>query len=240
MKQIDGNNNHGAAEVPGLSAANGKRIYFVRHGMTEWNKLMRYQGSTDIPLSDRGRDQARRAGLRLRSLSGRASKIICSPLARARETAEIIAKELGVTQIEAWDELREVGFGSWEGLTVPQIIKKDGEDFFNKWRNDQLSYAPEDGEPCRSYFLRAEAAADKLLTKSEDCDIVVGHGAFFRVLLIPLLSQPKSSIFWRARLDNCSISAVDIDNKGRASVAFLNDALHIDADISEIGDIPLQ
>lgn len=228
-----------ASEVPGLSAAGGRRVYFVRHGVTEWNKLLRYQGSTDIPLLDSGREEAARLGARLHCLSGKVSKIISSPLARARETAEIIAEALGITVIETWDELTEVGFGSWEGLTVSQIIEKDGEAFFNRWRGGQLDYSPASGETCSSFFTRASVAADRILSGSEDLSIIVGHGAIFRVLFIPLLGQAKSSIFWRMRLDNCSISGVDIDKKHRASMAFLNDTLHLKVDFDDIPALPL-
>ena len=224
-------------ETPGLSGTRGRRIYFVRHGMTEWNKQFRYQGSTDIPLCEEGERQAERAAQRLTQLRG--TTVISSPLKRSLRTAEIIAKELGTSGVEVWNELTEVDFGGWEGLTVPQIKEKYGAELFEKWRNEQLDVTAPDGESVCETYERAAAAAAKLLARREERLIVVGHGAFFRVLLLPLIRMPRCSLFWRMRLDNCSISAFDVDRQGRASVTFLNDTLHMLTPFSDIADLPL-
>lgn len=228
---------HDDFETPGLSGTRGRRIYFVRHGMTDWNKQFRYQGSTDIPLCEEGERQAQRAARRLARLG--AVRIVSSPLRRSLRTAEILAAELGSPKVEVWPELTEVDFGGWEGLTVPQIKEKYGAELFEKWRNEQLDVTAPDGESVCETYERAAAAAAKLLARREERLIVVGHGAFFRVLLLPLIRMPRCSLFWRMRLDNCSISAFDVDRQGRASVTFLNDTLHMLTPFSDIADLPL-
>ncbi|MBQ9881136.1 MAG: histidine phosphatase family protein, partial [Synergistes sp.] len=76
--------------APGLSAsAGGRMIYFLRHGRTEWNNQLRYQGAVDIPLNEDGRMQAHKAALRFSSAD--IDAVISSPLSRAMETAERIA-----------------------------------------------------------------------------------------------------------------------------------------------------
>ncbi len=76
-------------------------LYLVRHGETEWNRLRRIQGLTDIPLNDTGREQARRTGMLLTRRP--IARVYASPLGRARETAEIIARELGLAEPELRD-----------------------------------------------------------------------------------------------------------------------------------------
>ena len=92
---------------------------FIRHGQTEWNRELRLQGSSDIPLNDTGREQAREA---VGVLSGtRWDAVVSSPLSRARETAQIIADGLGITLGESYDELVERHYGDGEGATAEDI-----------------------------------------------------------------------------------------------------------------------
>lgn len=101
-------------EVPGLSLVIKRKITLVRHGVTEWNKMFRYQGITDVPLSPEGEEQAKKAALRLSCES--VDRVISSPLGRSMKTASIIADTIGKKSVEAWDELREVDFGEWRDL----------------------------------------------------------------------------------------------------------------------------
>lgn len=228
---------HDDFETPGLSGTRGRRVYFVRHGMTDWNKQFRYQGSTDIPLCEEGERQAQRAARRLARLG--AVRIVSSPLRRSLRTAEILAAELGSPKVEVWPELTEVDFGGWEGLTVAQIKARYGDESFEKWRSEQLDVTAPEGEDVAHAYERAQSAAGKLLGAEDKSMIVVGHGAFFRVLMLPIIRMPKCSLFWRMRLDNCSISAFDVDKQKRASVTYLNDTLHMLTPFSDIADLPL-
>src|ERR1700735_3011372 len=93
-----------------------RRIVFVaRHGETDWNAAGRWQGHTDVPLNDNGRAQARALAERLRG--ARLAGVVASDLSRAHETARIVAGELGVSLAYVERELRERGFGVFEGLT---------------------------------------------------------------------------------------------------------------------------
>ena len=225
-------------EAPGLSAPDGeRRIYFVRHGKTEWNNQFRYQGATNVPLCAEGREQARRAGLRLSRL--KIETIICSPLDRAFETARCIASFHHSVRVEKNPLLTEVNFGSWEGLTVPEIKAHSGEELFYKWRMNELHVSAPGGEDADAVYERASRAAGELLSRSEKLIVVVGHGAMFRALFLPLLGIPRSNIFWKMRIDNCSVSAAGVDNNGRATLSFLNDTLHMRVPEDKIADLPL-
>jgi probable phosphoglycerate mutase len=95
---------------------------FVRHGQTDWNFQKRIQGSTDIPLNDTGREQAREAGaaLAVRPWDG----IVASPLGRARETAEIISGIVGLDAPEIVDALAERSYGEAEGLNAVELAER--------------------------------------------------------------------------------------------------------------------
>lgn len=225
-------------DSPGLTLHAVRRIYLVRHGVTEWNTLFRYQGSTDIPLSEEGLEQAERVGMRLSRLS--VKRIVTSPQLRAVETAVRIAKQVGVKDIEKWDELREVHFGDWEGLTVPEIIAAFGQELFDSWRKAQTEVTAPGGEDARCVSDRSELAAKRLSALNDDVTVVVLHGAILRSLMLHLIGVPVSSVFWKMRIDNCSISAVEFDGRGRCSVSFLNDTIHLQTQREKIHSIPLK
>ena len=90
-------------------------LVLIRHGQTDWNLAGRIQGSSDIPLNDTGRQQAREAGRRL--AADRWDAIVSSPLSRAMETARIIGAEVGIDEITAIPALVERSYGTAEGMT---------------------------------------------------------------------------------------------------------------------------
>ena len=97
------------------------RIYFVRHGETVWNREKRIAGSTDVALTEKGREEAEERGKELEKLGLKVDRIYSSPLSRAYDTALIIASHLKV-EVEKDERLREQAFGYWEG--VAQEIEK--------------------------------------------------------------------------------------------------------------------
>jgi alpha-ribazole phosphatase/probable phosphoglycerate mutase len=217
----------GTLEAPGVLKSDGRRVYFVRHGVTEWNREFRYQGVSNIPLSEEGEVQATLTGLRFAFLGESNVKIVTSPLLRAITTASLIEKKLSNTDFEVWEDLKEIDFGEWEGLTGAEIVKKYGYEFFNRWMNAQLDVEVPGGEKCDSVFNRARKVADKILNSSEKNLIVVGHGALLRTLFVPMLNQPKSNVFWKMRLDNCSVSGMSITENKKATILFYNDIMHL-------------
>lgn len=101
-------------------------LTLVRHGETDWNRARRVQGSTDIPLNDTGREQARELAERLHEqYSPRSSEtpivVASSDMLRARETAEIIAGTLGVAPPTTYPGFRERGYGEAEGASIEEI-----------------------------------------------------------------------------------------------------------------------
>lgn len=104
-------------------------LTLVRHGETDWNRRRLFQGSTDIPLNDTGRAQAQDAAARLRDELDLDAPVmvVSSDLSRARETAQIIARELETSVPRAYPDLRERAFGEAEGLPIEELAAKWGD-----------------------------------------------------------------------------------------------------------------
>ena len=157
-------------------------IFLVRHGETEWNRTRRYQGWSDSPLTDQGRAQAKAIGRLLSKLPEIGSAdLVASPIGRARHTAEIIRECLGRSEPLRFDDrLRELSFGTWDGLTRAEIAALMPGAFDDE-RRDEWYFATPDGETYEVFAGRAGAwlaeakAADRPL-------IVVTHGVVTRVL----------------------------------------------------------
>ena len=110
------------------------RLWFIRHGETDYNREGRLQGQQDTPLNAKGREQASAVGRALRKLAGpemaaldAASAFVCSPFQRTRRTMELARQAMGFDpQAYALDDrLKELTFGAWEGFTWPEIEARD-------------------------------------------------------------------------------------------------------------------
>lgn len=149
---------------------------FVRHGQTDWNVEGRMQGHTDIPLNATGIAQAHAAAAQLQP--GSFTRIIASPLQRARATAEIIAEAHNLP-LEFCDQLKERTFGSYEGM-----LTADMRQLHNLAEHESISkMLPADAEQWPQTLLRSQQAIAKWLhTYPNEHLLFVSHGAFFRAL----------------------------------------------------------
>lgn len=95
-----------------------KTLYIVRHGETDWNKMGKYQGITDIPLNENGLNQAKACGNALKDVTF--DRILSSDLSRALVTAETIRGDR-TTSITVDKRLRELNFGDWEAMLFSDI-----------------------------------------------------------------------------------------------------------------------
>ncbi len=172
-----------------------RNILLVRHGETEWNLVGRWQGTTDIPLSDNGRAQARELGERLRGHG--IARVFASNLSRARETAEIVTATLDLNVPVVVDaRLRERGYGCFEGLTRDECAAR----FPDAWEKYQIDrrVVPPDGESQTAIITRVMAVMREIASVADLPDdasvLVVSHGGSIRsfvhaavgVLLAPL------------------------------------------------------
>src|SRR3978361_4585 len=136
-------------------------IYYIRHGETAWNAQGRFQGSRDIPLNDLGRAQAVASGDILKGLLAgdgdepSALPFVASPLGRARLTMELMRERMNLPPNDyAVDaRLREIGYGLWEGLTLPEMQLHDAATFAAR-NLDKWGVAAPSGESYVSVTLR--------------------------------------------------------------------------------------
>jgi broad specificity phosphatase PhoE len=152
-------------------------IFLARHGESDWNVAKRFQGHSDRPLTERGRQQAH--ALADLVASQEIDAVYTSPLSRARETAEIVAARTRLEPV-ALPELREVDTGSWSGLSRADVEARFPEGF-TRWRSGGSGW--EDGE---SYEEMAERVIGALRTIAEDHPdgrvLVISHGGPIRAI----------------------------------------------------------
>lgn len=201
----------------------GVRLFVIRHGETDWNAEKRYQGQADIPLNDKGRKQAKRNGLTLKAVllpkgltatkrkaALKTLDFVASPLARARETMEIVRAALDLRP-EAYridDNLKELSYGHWEGLLQSDLPSLDPAGVVERSK-DPFHWRPRGGE---SYADLLERSRTWLATVDRPA-VVVAHGGTLRTLQgvltdvaesrIPTLAVPQDKVL---RVEGNSIS----------------------------------
>ncbi|QOV43810.1 histidine phosphatase family protein [Streptomyces chromofuscus] len=162
-------------------------LLLVRHGETEWSRSGRHTGLTDVPLTERGREEAR--GLVPLIRSHRIAACFVSPLQRARETAELIGLH-GAVRVDA--DLVEWDYGDYEGVTTVEI-QRERPDWF-LFRDGVAPGPPEHpGETVQQVGARADRMLGKVeaaLADTEGVAVLVSHGHFLRVLTARRLGLP--------------------------------------------------
>ena len=179
-------------------------LLLVRHGETDWNRDRRFQGHADPPLNETGREQAHALAAELTSEG--IELVYTSDLARAVETAEIVAARLGA-DVRSMRDLREIDVGEWQGLTWQEIEERylDGA---RSWR--ARGYGWETGETYEELGDRVVAALRRIASDHpEERVLVVGHGGTIRATraFIEGLSVPESRSRSRA-IGNCEVFRV--------------------------------
>ena len=149
-------------------------LIFVRHGETDWNAQHRWQGHSDTKLNDVGREQARRLAEELETVDA----VYSSDLARARETAEILAARLRL-EVRLDPRLRERGFGAWEGMTMNEIESSFPEEQA-RWRAGNAAGVGE--ESFEAFATRVGSFIEEVSRRHDgEAVLVVAHGGTIRV-----------------------------------------------------------
>ncbi|MEZ0230594.1 MAG: histidine phosphatase family protein [Planctomycetota bacterium] len=164
-------------------------VYLARHGETSWNAEGKIQGHTDIPLNEAGRDQANALADQLASKN--LAAVGTSDLSRARETAAIVAKALGLKPPVEEPLLRERQLGVFEGLTRAQLIERWPREW-EAYKRDHANTPPE-GEPYAAFLERILTGARRLTRKLARPDrpaLIVAHGGVLKALIVATLDAP--------------------------------------------------
>lgn len=202
------------------------KLYFLRHGQTEWNLVGKYQGTKDVALSEEGILQAKAAACWFDDIP--IDAIYTSPLQRAYVTAEILGKRKGISPISC-NYFAEICFGDWEGMTYEEIEAK--------WPGSiaMLYDRPDLWEiPHAERFFEVQTRVMKgiyeiLASDSADIEkniVIVSHGAAIRMMLCGLLELPIR-YSWRLSQGNTGISCVHHYSAGENWLYLLNSMEHL-------------
>jgi broad specificity phosphatase PhoE len=198
-------------------------LFLVRHGETAWNVARRFQGQSDVALSERGRAQAAALGSALSSIPF--THAYSSDLQRAMDTARTILAERELPLVTD-ARLREFDFGAWEGLTWPEIIARWPE-FDRRLPTQARLYEPVGGERFDHVVARVRAFFGELrgcITRGHV--LVVAHaGALHAAMeaLAPEGFDPLGTVFMTAGITRLAME------DGRSRIITLNDVSHLDS-----------
>ncbi len=199
------------------------RVFLIRHGATTLSAEDRFAGSTDVALSDAGREQARCLAERLASEP--LSAVYASPLARTKETGAIVAAPHRLSVIERAG-LREIAHGRWEGMTRQEVEHAFAAEYA-AWEEDPFTFAPEEGEAGVSVMARALPVLREVVVRHPGANVaVVSHKATIRLVLCALLGIDARG--YRDRLDQspACLNVLDFKDPVRARLSVYNDTSH--------------
>jgi phosphoserine phosphatase len=200
------------------------RLFLVRHAETDWNRDRRYQGWTDSSLSEVGRVQAEAVA---RALATPAlAAIYSSPLTRARDTAEAIARPHKLT-VQVAEAFKEMGFGQWEGLRLADARDRD-QALYQSWLDTPHLVTPPGAEALGDVKARVLAGLETLRSAHDGGSIcLVTHAIVARVLILEALGLPLSRI-WSIQVSPTGISELEFRPDWTA-LHRMNTLVHLDA-----------
>jgi len=198
------------------------RLILVRHGETLWNRENRVLGHTEIELTEKGRKQAERLALALKD--EKVTAIYSSPLRRARETADAIARVHHLAVVTD-DALKELDAGDLDGLTFDQVMEHYG-DFLKQWLEDIPSLRMPGGESLAELRERAWGAVERIANHHPDGVVILVSHSFAIMSIISKALGMSLSNFRRLRLSVASISILNFGQRGISLLQF-NDTCHL-------------
>ena len=155
------------------------RLYFARHGETDWNVKRLIQGTTDTELNENGRRQAYALAEKLEGQGIR--RVYTSPLKRANETGRIVAERLGIP-CSVKPGLEELDLGDWEGLNWDQVKEKWPEEYESRLANI-ADVPPPNGESYMQLAARVIKAVKEILAETDGDTLMVSHGGAIQITL---------------------------------------------------------
>lgn len=200
------------------------RLLLVRHGESEWNRIGRYQGQLDAPLSELGLRQADALAKRL--APEKLDAIYSSPLQRARRTADAIAAHHPTIPFEEDAALLEIHHGDWQGLYATEVREQYGEPL-EEWRTYPTRCQMPNGESFSNILKRTLNFRERMCREhSGDATIVVStHDVVVKILIADALGMHMDRIN-RLWITNASISVVEYTDNLPFLVS-LSEACHL-------------
>jgi len=199
-------------------------LILVRHGRTAWNKEERFRGRTDLPLDEMGLRQADAVGRRIAERY-HPTAMYTSPLLRARQTAEGICRQVGLTA-RPDQGLLDLDYGALSGLSMPEAEERFPS-LYRAWLEAPHTVRFPQGESLDDVRARAMERVQTLEKDHRDEQVVlVSHIVVCRVLFCALLEVGLDH-FWLFRLDPASISVFALSG-GHGTLSAANDVCHLE------------
>lgn len=198
------------------------KIYLIRHGETEWNKIGRLQGNSDVKLSPEGIRQAQLLAEHAPFYA--VDAIYSSDLSRAVTTAKIFAAKFHLHVMEE-SGLRETNFGDWEGKYISALVEEFPDDFGNFFTKPDKIHPP-NGETFLECQARVMNALEEIIAEHDGQNIiVVSHGAAIRLIICAALDV-RIRKMWSISQFNTALNVLTYD-EGNFRVELLNSTLHL-------------
>lgn len=188
------------------------KIYITRHGETEWNIQKRMQGNSNSELTTKGIEEAKKLAKSIENI--KFDYIYSSPLKRAYDTAEII-KDGRECEIIIRDNLREMSFGIWEGMSREEILEIYEEEHNNFWNYPHLFSGIDGGETYIEFVERIKNEMEYIINNSNGENILlVVHGAVIKAIF-KIFKGYDLNEFWSAMpfIHNTCLSILEIDGE---------------------------
>lgn len=180
-------------------------IYIIRHGMTDGNKLKSFQGGLEKSLNADGLAQVEKLIQYFQNIP--LDAIYSSPMVRARQTADPLAKVKGL-QVQEVPEFHEVSFGSWEGQEYDEIVKKWPQEM-HLFLNKPGEFLPPNGKSFFDVQKRAWGKFEEIMAKEGNGKqiAIISHGGCIRLLLCAILGMPLNKM-WSLSVGNASVTTI--------------------------------
>jgi probable phosphoglycerate mutase len=199
-------------------------ILLIRHGQTEWNRIERFRGRSDIDLDPTGEEQAKKTAEHI-STRWKPVTVFSSPLKRAMKTAEAIAQRC-LIPLQQEMGLIDIDYGEWQGLTPEEAREKWPNLIENWYQFPQEAFIP-GGELLMDVKKSATDVIFSLLEKySGNTIALVSHTVINRLLLLSVLDLQVDR-FWHLRQEPCAINVFEVEGN-EIILSLMNDTCHLD------------
>ena len=203
------------------------KIYFIRHGETVWNTLKIFQGSSNSPLTEKGREQAKKLGEKLKNTEF--TNFYSSPMGRTIETSQLIIGDRNI-KIEFIKEFKEISVGRMEGVPREKFEKDFPEQYHNFFFNPKdYDPTPFDGETYPHLLERVQIGLNKIIQNHEKDDIVavVSHGVTLKAIFKIIKNMSFEELGEAPVPKNTSLSIVDYTD-GKYTIEVFSDISHLE------------
>ena len=199
-------------------------IYLIRHGQTDWNRDKIFRGRADVPLNERGRNEAAALSRHLEEVQP--ETCYASPLSRARETAEIVVRPHSL-DMKLDEGIIDIDYGKWQGLSEAEVSRRFAVTR-RKWSERPHQVRFPGGESLSMVGKRSLASLERIRAENPRATVfVVAHRVVTKVLMCAVLGLGNAA-FWKIRQDNCAYNIIELSEDG-ATVVLMNDTCHMKA-----------